>query len=300
MAKTSVEILRSIISHVLQEQPEPRHFHFNEALFKPLEHLLCRADCDPDLQDRVMASLCELVECWGGEIRSGWRPLFACLRRWPPPAQEPSEMDHVGSQRIHAENVSTVKEVLAAFVHQAAGQPLVFANAAMDAVLCQLHYLKSYRFVAELSGTALDYLQQFAKVLIQLCFQLRATQQNEGEPMRHPPVVFYSAMSLTFLGNECDFEPLLSNAVEHRDLMEAEDQWDVLFRRSAADSELGAMEITVQPLWDNPTGIYKVFYLLVDGLTCCLTQLRDPVQKSIGEVIHSILTLLIDAQGLMS
>jgi len=31
VAKTSVEILRSIISHVLQEQPEPRHFHFNEA-----------------------------------------------------------------------------------------------------------------------------------------------------------------------------------------------------------------------------------------------------------------------------
>lgn len=147
VAKTAVEILRSVISHVLQEQPEPRHFHFNEALFKPFEHLVCRPQdqgYDPDLQDRVMSSLCELVECWASEIRSGWRPLFACLRRWPPPAQEP-----VGScannQRIHAENVQTVKEVLAAFVQQAAGQPLVFANAAMDAVLCQLHYLKSYR-----------------------------------------------------------------------------------------------------------------------------------------------------------
>ena len=295
MAKTAVEILRSVISHVLQEQPEPRHFHFNEALFKPLEHLLCRAECDPDLQDRVMASLCELVECWGAEIRSGWRPLFACLRRWPPPAQKPSDSSSaaVDSQRIHSENVATVKEVLAAFVHQAAGQPLVFANAAMDAVLCQLHYLKSYRYVAELAGTALDYLHQFAKVLVQLCSQLAAAQQNQ---QGHPPVVFYSAMSLTFLGNECDFEPLLAIALEHRDLMEAEGQWSFLFRTN--DSDADAMESSIQLLWDNPTGIYKVFYLLVDGLTCCLTNLKDPVQKSIGEVIHSILSLLIDAQGL--
>lgn len=148
VAKTSVEILRSVISHVLQEQPEPRHFHFNEALFKPFEHLLCRQNCDPDLLDQVMSSLCELVECWSGEIRSGWRPLFACLCRWPPPAQEPLESCS-SNQRIHAENIATVKEVLAAFVHQGASQPLVFANAAMDAILCQLHYLKSYSNIHE-------------------------------------------------------------------------------------------------------------------------------------------------------
>lgn len=54
IAKASVEILRSIISHVLQEQPEPRHFHFNEALFKPFEHILCRENVDADLQDQVI------------------------------------------------------------------------------------------------------------------------------------------------------------------------------------------------------------------------------------------------------
>lgn len=57
IAKTSVEILRSIISHVLQEQPEPRHFHFNEALFKPFEHLLCRENFDADLQDQVLLAV---------------------------------------------------------------------------------------------------------------------------------------------------------------------------------------------------------------------------------------------------
>ncbi len=54
IGKASVEILRSVISHVLQEQPEPRHFHFNEALFKPYENLLCFDLCyDADIQDQV-------------------------------------------------------------------------------------------------------------------------------------------------------------------------------------------------------------------------------------------------------
>jgi hypothetical protein len=34
--------------------------------------------------------------------------------------------------------------VLAAFVQQGGCNLLIFANAAMDAILCQLHYLKCY------------------------------------------------------------------------------------------------------------------------------------------------------------
>lgn len=79
--------------------------------------------------------------------------------------------------------------------------------------------------------------------------------------------------------------------------MEAEDQWSVLFRHLS--SEPIVMESTVRPLWEEPTGVYKVFYLLVDGVTCCITHSKDPVQKSIGEVVHGILTLLIDAKGLL-
>ena len=140
IAKSSVEILRSVISHVLQEQPEPRHFHFNEALFKPYENLLCLdMCCDPDLQDQVMSSLCELVECWSSEIRSGWRPLFACMRRWPPSTS--------GEQSASASetHLATVRGILAAFIQHAQANPLIFANAAMDAILCLIHYLKCYR-----------------------------------------------------------------------------------------------------------------------------------------------------------
>lgn len=99
--------------------------------------------------------------------------------------------------------------------------------------------------------------------------------------------------SLTFLPNECDFEPLIALALEHRDQMDAEEYgcWSSLFEVLRPQSGHAVK------LWDNPTGIYKVFYLLLDGVTCCLTHAKDPVQKSIGEVVMATLILLIDIQG---
>ena len=99
--------------------------------------------------------------------------------------------------------------------------------------------------------------------------------------------------SLTFLPNECDFEPLIVLASEHRDQMEAEEYgcWSSLFDVPRPQSGHAVK------LWDNNTGIYKVFYLLVDGVTCCLTHAKDPVQKSIGEVVMATLILLVDIQG---
>lgn len=89
------------------------------------------------METQVISSLCELVESWSIEIRSGWRPLFASLRCWPP-------VDELGtSQAVHSENVSAVQGILAAFVQHSSANPLIFSNAAMDAILCMLHYLKN-------------------------------------------------------------------------------------------------------------------------------------------------------------
>lgn len=41
---------------LLNEQMELPHFHFNEALFKPFENLLCLELCDSDVQDQVSPS----------------------------------------------------------------------------------------------------------------------------------------------------------------------------------------------------------------------------------------------------
>ena len=82
-------------------------------------------------------------------------------------------------------------------------------------------------------------------------------------------------------------------ASEHHDQMEAENHgcWSILFDVTRPQSGQAVK------LWDDSTGIYKVFYLLVDGVTCCLTHAKDPVQKAIGEVVMATLILLVDIRG---
>ena len=45
----------------------------------------------------------------------------------------------------HSETISSIQDVANSFVLYGSANSLIFANAAMDAILCQLHYLKSYR-----------------------------------------------------------------------------------------------------------------------------------------------------------
>lgn len=45
--------IHDIVNALLSNQNELPHFHFNEALFKPFENLLCLELCDADVQDQV-------------------------------------------------------------------------------------------------------------------------------------------------------------------------------------------------------------------------------------------------------
>jgi brefeldin A-inhibited guanine nucleotide-exchange protein 3 len=53
VSKKAVAYIHDIVTAVLNEQAELPHFHFNEALFKPFENLLCLELCDVDVQDQV-------------------------------------------------------------------------------------------------------------------------------------------------------------------------------------------------------------------------------------------------------
>ena len=97
--------------------------------------------------------------------------------------------------------------------------------------------------------------------------------------------------SLTFLPNECDYEKLKSLAYHEEHHASVEEQWAILFHDERA--ELGS----AVKLWQHPSGIYKVYYLLVDGIMCCITQAKDQVQKSIGESVMSTLSFLIEKRG---
>lgn len=48
--------IHDIVNALLSNQNELPHFHFNEALFKPFENLLCLELCDADVQDQASDS----------------------------------------------------------------------------------------------------------------------------------------------------------------------------------------------------------------------------------------------------
>lgn len=53
VSKKAVACIHDIVTALLNEHAELPHFHFNEALFKPFENLLCLELCDADVQDQV-------------------------------------------------------------------------------------------------------------------------------------------------------------------------------------------------------------------------------------------------------
>lgn len=50
VSKKAVTCIHDAVTALLNEQTELPHFHFNEALFKPFENLLCLEMCDADVQ----------------------------------------------------------------------------------------------------------------------------------------------------------------------------------------------------------------------------------------------------------
>ncbi|XP_024942475.1 brefeldin A-inhibited guanine nucleotide-exchange protein 3 isoform X2 [Cephus cinctus] len=127
ISKKAVQCIHDSVAALLNEQIELPHFHFNEALFKPFENLLCLELCDGDVQDQIVNSICEFVETNRTEIRSGWRPLFGALR-----------VASVGN----SESVESAPLLEVFRVFLSTDNTLVFANAALDCILCLLKHVR--------------------------------------------------------------------------------------------------------------------------------------------------------------
>lgn len=56
ISKKAVACIHDAVTALLNEQAELPHFHFNEALFKPFENLLCLELCDSDVQVLIHCS----------------------------------------------------------------------------------------------------------------------------------------------------------------------------------------------------------------------------------------------------
>lgn len=95
---------------------------------------------------------------------------------------------------------------------------------------------------------------------------------------------------LSFVPNHLDCDSFQLPTLSSHESKQIESDVDVLLNYRDAP-------LTSNHLWHHPSGIYKVFYLLIDGMATALLQCQDAVQKSTCKVFMTILTCILEAKG---
>lgn len=68
VSQKAVSFIHDVLTEVLTSWAEPPHFHFNEALFRPFEHIMQLELCDDDVQDQVGGAPVERRGRGGGSL----------------------------------------------------------------------------------------------------------------------------------------------------------------------------------------------------------------------------------------
>ncbi|KYO19081.1 brefeldin A-inhibited guanine nucleotide-exchange protein 3 isoform B [Alligator mississippiensis] len=181
VSRKAVSFIHDILTEVLTDWNEPPHFHFNEALFRPFEHIMQLELCDEDVQDQVVTSIGELVEMCSTQIQSGWRPLFSALETVH--SSSKSEVkDYLVGEYSMGKRQAPVFDVFEAFLNTDNIQ--VFANAATSYIMCLMKFVKGLGEVdckeigdcmpgsgsmsTDLCLPALDYLRRCSQLLAKI------------------------------------------------------------------------------------------------------------------------------------
>ncbi|XP_066949043.1 brefeldin A-inhibited guanine nucleotide-exchange protein 3 isoform X1 [Macrobrachium rosenbergii] len=308
VSKKAVSAIHDVVNALLSNNTELPHFHFNEALFKPFENLLCLELCDADIQDQIISSICEFVESCTPEIRSGWRPLFAALRcvRPPsvlPPGAIPGSAPGVsgGTPRDSVGHLHVVRDVFEAFL--ATDNVLVFANAALDCILCLLKHVKGSGeeettdetvvgwdelVGGDLCLDALRYLHRCAAILASM-YEMPACP------------VFHSAHRISQTTQPQLVDPHLPNIDEA-----------LLWSLVDEVTGLEVKKVSYGPLWPSlkseesislaamdhgNSGILHVWYLLLEGLAGATMTCPRRYQPHTLDTLFSLLRSLPDSPG---
>ncbi|KAJ8360252.1 hypothetical protein SKAU_G00167770 [Synaphobranchus kaupii] len=180
VSQKAVSFIHDVLTEVLTSWAELPHFHFNEALFRPFEHIMQLELCDEDVQDQVVTSIGELVEMCSPQIQSGWRPLFSALRTVH--GNKTDMKDYLVGEYSMGKSQAPVFDVFEAFISTDNIQ--VFANAATDYIMCLMKFVKGlgevdYKEIGDcvhgsgysstdLCLPALDYLRKCSQLLTKI------------------------------------------------------------------------------------------------------------------------------------
>ncbi|XP_017549643.1 brefeldin A-inhibited guanine nucleotide-exchange protein 3 isoform X3 [Pygocentrus nattereri] len=262
VSQKAVSFIHDVLLEVLSTWAELPHFHFNEALFRPFEHIMQLELCDEDVQDQVITSIGELVELCSPQIQSGWRPLFSALRTVH--GSKTDVKDYLIGEYSMGKSQAPVFDVFEAFINTDNIQ--VFANAATDYIMCLMKFVKGlgeadYKEIGDcvhmngysstdLCLPALDYLRK--------CSQLLAKIYK----MPSKPV---------FLGARLASLPMRA-------------------QERSVNSEDGVDCVLAE--FDDDTGLIQVWILLLEQLTAavsnCPRQHQPPTLELLFELLREV------------
>uniref|UniRef100_A0A8C7UI88 ARFGEF family member 3 n=1 Tax=Oncorhynchus mykiss TaxID=8022 RepID=A0A8C7UI88_ONCMY len=267
VSQKAVSFIHDVLMEVLTSWAELPHFHFNEALFRPFEHIMQLELCDEDVQDQVVTSIGELVEMCSPQIQSGWRPLFSALRTVH--GNKPDMKDYLIGEYSMGKSQAPVFDVFEAFINTDNIQ--VFANAATDYIMCLMKFVKGlgevdYKEIGDcvnatgysstdLCLPALDYLRK--------CSQLLAKIYK----MPSKPV---------FLGARLASLPMRA-------------------QEKSVSSEDGMDCVLAE--FDDDTGLIQVWILLLEQLTAAVSNCPRQHQPPTLELLFELLRALTNLPG---
>ncbi|XP_032881861.1 brefeldin A-inhibited guanine nucleotide-exchange protein 3 isoform X2 [Amblyraja radiata] len=262
VSQKAVSFIHDILTEVLIDWNELPHFHFNEALFRPFEHIMQLELCDEDVQDQVITSIGELVEVCSPQIQSGWRPLFSALKTVH--SNKPDVKEYLIGDYSMGKSQAPVFDVFEAFLNTDNIQ--VFANAATDYIMCLMKFVKGLggddckeignsftgpgSTSSDLCLPALDYLRKCSQLLAKI-------YKMPSKPIFHGA----QFISLPFKGLERSM--------------------------SSEDGIEGALNE-----FDDDTGLIQVWILLLEQLTTtisnCPRQHQAPTLDLLFELLREI------------
>ncbi|XP_076763576.1 brefeldin A-inhibited guanine nucleotide-exchange protein 3 [Xylocopa sonorina] len=286
ISKKAVQCIHDSMAALLNEQIELPHFHFNEALFKPFENLLCLELCDSDVQDQIVSCICEFVETNRTEIRSGWRPLFGALR-----VASVGNSDSVES--------APLLEVFRVFL--STDNTLVFANAALDCILCLLRHVRGIGD-AEAHQDDQDQIDVAESRRMRLCVEslkyLLSCSDILASMYGMPACpIFHSAQRIQVSTIPQYVDPAIPNSELIRFDKHAESLQETIPERAHDILMENVDTITTLQSMDKPSGILRVWYILIEGLASATMICPKRYQPHTLETLFHLLRDTLNVPG---
>ncbi|KAK9302563.1 hypothetical protein QLX08_005446 [Tetragonisca angustula] len=286
ISKKAVQCIHDSMAALLNEQVELPHFHFNEALFKPFENLLCLELCDSDVQDQIVSCICEFVETNRTEIRSGWRPLFGALR-----VASVGNSDSVES--------APLLEVFRVFL--STDNTLVFANAALDCILCLLKHVRGIGDT-ESHQDDQDQVDIVESRKMRLCVEslkyLLSCSDILASMYGMPACpIFHSAQRIQVSTIPQYVDPTIPNSELIRFDKHVESMQETIPEKSHDILMDNVHTITTLQSMDKPSGILRVWYILIEGLASATMICPKRYQPHTLETLFHLLRDTLNVPG---